>query len=268
MIAETALYPPVKRFLAARGFDVKGEVCGADLVATRLGEPPILVIAELKLSFTLELVLQAVDRLRAADAVWLAVQGSRRGRDRDGRVLRLCRFLGLGLLAVDLKLGAVTVLAEPAPYQPRPNLPQRRRLLREHAARQGDPALGGSTRQPIMTAYRQRALACAAALRPGPLRPRDLRHLAEDAASILRRNVYGWFERPQPGQYRLSPAGQAALQRWAPPPPFASFRFTCPSCGISDADLGGPAPHDEPHCLVCLIEDGQRVRLRRWAAET
>ena len=29
--AETALYAPVKRFLEAQGFSVKGEVCGCDL---------------------------------------------------------------------------------------------------------------------------------------------------------------------------------------------------------------------------------------------
>jgi hypothetical protein len=42
------------------GFEVKGEVCGCDLVALDRGTPAALVIGELKLSFTLELVLQAI----------------------------------------------------------------------------------------------------------------------------------------------------------------------------------------------------------------
>lgn len=209
---ETALYDPVKRFLEAHGFAVKGEVCGCDVVAVRPGEPPLVVIAELKLSFTLELVLQAVERLRSADQVYLAVVASRHGRDQDGRVHRLCRRLGLGLLAVDLRLGKVAILCEPMPYRPRPDLKQRRRLLKEHAARKGDPTRGGSTRQPIMTAYRQRALACAAAIGDGTARPRDLTGLAEDAGSILLRNVYGWFERVERGRYRLTASGQAARQ--------------------------------------------------------
>ena len=124
---------------------------------------------------------------------------------------RLCRLLGLGLLAVDLRLGTVTVLAEPAPYRPRPSLPQRRRLVAEHRRRKGDPTQGGSTRQPIMTAYRQRTIACAEAMRDGPKKPRELRELAEDAGAILLRNVYGWFERVGRGSYGLSPAGAAAL---------------------------------------------------------
>ncbi|HEY1935015.1 MAG TPA: DUF2161 family putative PD-(D/E)XK-type phosphodiesterase [Acetobacteraceae bacterium] len=211
---ETSLYATVKAFLEAQGYRAKGEVCGCDIVAVRDDEPPILVIAELKLAFTLELLLQAADRLRAADEVWLAVQATRRGRDQDRRAHRLCRMLGVGLLAVDPARGRVDVLAEPAPYRPRPDLKRRRRILKEHARRQGDPNAGGSTRQPIMTAYRQQALACAAALQEKPLRPRDLRPLAPDAGRILWRNVYGWFERVEPGWYRLAEAGSAALQLW------------------------------------------------------
>jgi hypothetical protein len=144
----------------------------------------------------------------------LAVLATRRGRDRDHRAHRLCRLLGFGLLAVHPARNRVEILAEPAPYRPRPNLRQRRRLLKEHAARQGDPTRGGSTRQPIMTAYRQQALACAAALQVGPLRPRDLKPIAPNAGRILLRNVYGWFERIEPGVYGLAEAGTAALRRW------------------------------------------------------
>jgi hypothetical protein len=46
---------------------------GCDLVAIRGDEPPVVVIGELKLSFSLDLVLQAVDRTAACDEVWLAV---------------------------------------------------------------------------------------------------------------------------------------------------------------------------------------------------
>ncbi|MET3713684.1 hypothetical protein ABIC65_004419 [Sphingomonas trueperi] len=210
-IAETALYRPVKAFLQSQGFDVKGEVCGCDVVAVRGDEPPLLIIAELKLSFTLELVLQAVDRLRCADLIYLAVISSRKGRDRDSRVLRLCRLLGLGLLAVDLKLSTVSILVEPSSYRPRVDLARRARILQEHANRRGDPAEGGSTRRPLMTAYRQRAIACAEAIGGGVARPRDLKHLAEDAGQLLLRNVYGWFLRERPGHYRLSDHGAAML---------------------------------------------------------
>jgi hypothetical protein len=208
---ETTLYAAVKAFLERQGYVAKGEVCGCDVVAVRQGEPPILVICELKLGFNLELLLQAADRMAAADAVWLAVPRTRRGRDRDRRVVRLCRLLGLGLLTVGAD-GIVEVLADPAPYRPRANTKHRARLLREHGRRVGDPTPGGSVRQPIMTAYRQTALACAEVLRTGEATTRTLREASPHAPTILARNVYGWFERVSRGTYRLTPGGWAALE--------------------------------------------------------
>ena len=78
---ESGLYLPVKRFLEKLGFEVKGEVCGCDLVALASGEPTALVVCELKLTFSLELILQAVDRSSVCDEVWLAVGASRGGAE-------------------------------------------------------------------------------------------------------------------------------------------------------------------------------------------
>ncbi|MEI7712511.1 MAG: DUF2161 family putative PD-(D/E)XK-type phosphodiesterase [Rhodospirillales bacterium] len=209
---EISLYPAVKSFLEAQGFTVKGEIRGCDAVAVR--DTDTIAICELKAAFSLELVLQGIERMRIADEVWLAVAATRKGRDRDTRAHRLCRMLGFGLLAVNAARARVDILVHPEPYRPRPNKPERKRLLNEHVKRRGDPNAGGSTRQPIVTAYRQQALDCAAALREGPKKPRDLKPVAPDAASILQRNVYGWFERVERGVYRLTEPGEMALQRW------------------------------------------------------
>jgi hypothetical protein len=216
---EGSLYLPVKRFLEGLGFEVKGEVCGCDLVALHEGAPTAVVIGELKVSFNLELVLQAVDRMAACDEVWLAVSASRRGRgrERDTRVRKLCRLLGFGLLSV-AATGAVEVLTEPGPWRPRRDTKRRSHIVTEHQCRLGDPTGGGSTRRPIMTAYRQQALACAAALSDGPARPRDLKPAMPDAPKILKRNVYGWFVRVERGVYSLTDGGRAALVRWPTPP--------------------------------------------------
>ena len=212
---ETALYLPVKSFLEQLGFSVKGEIGGCDLVALGDGEPPLLIIGELKLRFNLELVLQAVDRAAACDEVWLAARVSRRGGGRDGdrRFRQLCRRLGFGMLGVD-DAGKVEVIVSPAAPLPRRDPRRRSRLVEEHKRRFGDPAVGGGSRAPIMTAYRQQALLCAAMLVEGARRPRDLRPTAPDAAKILLGNVYGWFERVERGSYALSAAGHAALARW------------------------------------------------------
>ncbi len=213
---ETDLYAPIKHHLESLGLAVKGEVCGCDLVGLAEGEPELVVIGEMKQSFTLELVLQAVDRTAACDEIWLAVAASKRGRGResDTRVKKLCRFLGFGLLTVGAD-GWVEVVVEPEPWKPRRDGKRRSRLVSEHRRRRGDPVLGGSTRLPQMTAYRQQALALAAALAPAPGRPRDLRGPAPDAAKILQSNVYGWFERLERGVYGLTETGRAALVTWA-----------------------------------------------------
>ncbi|TPJ33321.1 DUF2161 family putative PD-(D/E)XK-type phosphodiesterase [Mesorhizobium sp. B2-8-3] len=210
---ETSLYEPVKRFLESMDFAVKGEIGGCDVVGVRAGEPPVVVICELKLQFNLELVLQAVDRAAACDEVWLAALMSARGkgREHDRRFRALCRRLGFGLLGVGKK-GEVELLLSPAALPPRRDPRRRSRLVEEHHRRKGDPSVGGSTRRrPIMTAYRQEALACAAAMADGPKRPRDLKALSPRAATILQHNYYGWFARAERGIYALTEAGLAAI---------------------------------------------------------
>lgn len=194
---------------------MKGEIGGCDVLALREGEPPIVVICELKLQFNLELVLQAVDRSALADEIWLAARMSARGkgRENDSRFRNLCRRLGFGMLGVT-EQGFVEVLLTPGALPPRKNPKRRSRLVEEHRKRRGDPSAGGSTRQPLMTAYRQQALTCAAYLAEGPKRPRDLKTSAPDAAKILLGNVYGWFERAERGVYVLTEAGHKALERW------------------------------------------------------
>ncbi|TIX88013.1 DUF2161 family putative PD-(D/E)XK-type phosphodiesterase [Rhizobium sp. P44RR-XXIV] len=212
---ETELYLPIKTFLEAAGYAVKGEIGGCDLVGLNDDEPPVVVICELKLSFNLELVLQAVDRAAASDEVWIAarVSAKGKGRESDRRFRDLCRRLGFGMLAVSDN-GSVDIVVSPIGPMPRKNARRRSRLVEEHRRRKGDPALGGSTRKPIMTAYRQQALVCAAALENGVQRPKDMRASAPKAPQILRDNVYGWFERVDRGIYALTELGAEALKRW------------------------------------------------------
>ena len=50
---ETDLYPPIKRHLERLGLEVKGEVCGCDLVALSDGSPELVVVGEMKQSFNI-----------------------------------------------------------------------------------------------------------------------------------------------------------------------------------------------------------------------
>ena len=210
MSLESDLYAPVKALLEGQGYSVKGEVKGCDVVAVRGDEPPVIV--ELKQTFGIGLVLQAVNRLVLSDAVYLAV-GAWPKNLRD--VKKLCRHLGVGLMIV--VKDRVDILLDPAPYRPRKNACRVGRLLGEHARRVGDPNRGGSsTRVPLMTAYRQEALRCAGLLaKNGPMKVAALKLAAEapKAAAILSQDHYGWFERVERGIYGLTPKGRAGLEQ-------------------------------------------------------
>ena len=67
---ETDLYPAIKAFLEAQGYEVKSEICTCDVVGKRGDEEPVIV--EMKVGFTLPLILQGVDRLAISDTVYLA----------------------------------------------------------------------------------------------------------------------------------------------------------------------------------------------------
>lgn len=209
---ESDLYLPLKQFLEAAGYAVKGEVNGCDLVGVREGDPAVLIVCEMKLAFNLELVLQGVDRATVCDEVWLAARASpsRKGREHDARFRNLCRRLGFGLLAVAPN-GCVEIVVAPYAATPRRDAKRRSRLLDEHRRRLGDPQKGGGTRQPIMTAYRQDCIACARSLLSGPQSPRQLKLLVARAPAILRRNVYGWFVRESRGVYGLTDLGRSAV---------------------------------------------------------
>ena len=71
MARETDLYIFVKEYLEARGYTVKSEVEGCDVVAVKENEP--VVIVELKLTFSIDLVLQGIQRQSITDDVYLAV---------------------------------------------------------------------------------------------------------------------------------------------------------------------------------------------------
>jgi len=188
-------------------------------VAVRGDEGPVVV--ELKERLNLALLLQAVDRLRVSDAVYVAFRigkgHSASWRSRRKQVTSLLRRLGLGLLTVSAS-GSVVAVLDPAPYRPRLDTGRRTRLLREFAERVGDPETGGSTSRQRLTAYRQDAVRCARELtNERVLKVSVIRERAEvsRAGPILRDNHYGWFERVKTGHYELSPSGRRDMIRWS-----------------------------------------------------
>lgn len=229
---ETELYSPVKAFFERRGYDVKAEVKHCDLVGVRSDQNEPLIV-EMKKTFNLSLLLQGMQRLKLSPFVYLAVERNRSKRgavnQRWGELSALCRQLGLGLITVTFyktKAPLIDVLCEPAAQvhalggstSVRKGGIRRQRLLKEFDERSGDYNTGGSTRRQLVTAYREKALRVASALRAqGEASPASLAKQTSvgSAAAILQKNYYGWFERLSRGRYVLTIKGVQALTEHA-----------------------------------------------------
>lgn len=214
---EADLYLPVKKYLEAQGYAVKGEVGAVDVMAVRGKEPPVLV--ELKLGFSLTLFHQGIDRLSVTDLVYVAVP------EKTGKAtlkalkenVKLARRVGLGVLTVRLRDGHVTAQADPGGYVPRKQPKAAKRLLKAYDRLKGDPNEGGATRHGIVTGYRQDALLCARFLAVhGPSAGAKVKAWAEvpAATSIMSADHYGWFERVSRGVYGLTAAGRKGIADW------------------------------------------------------
>jgi len=238
---EAELYEPVKRYFEAQGYEVKSEVLHCDLVAVKRNlytdadeagyaqaapeSSEEIIIVEMKRTFNLALLLQGVERLRMNPLVTLVVERNRKKsgavNQRFGEITELCRMLGLGLMTVTLfktKPALIELLCEPGdPPRARYRAKRHDRLLREFRERSGDYNVGGSTKRKLMTAYREKCLRLADALRHGPSSPASLarRTAVPKAGDMLRTNYYRWFERAERGVYRLTAAGQTALAEHA-----------------------------------------------------
>lgn len=228
-MTESDLYHPIKLFLEQQGYEVKSEIKDCDVVARRDDEPPVIV--ELKLGFSLPLLIQAVDRQAISDHVYIAIPkptksngGALWKRNRRG-LLKLCRRLGIGLLTVDMAQDperpthrAVQAHVDPSPYTPRQNKRRAGQLLKEFSERVGDPNQGGTSKTSIITAYRQDALRCLAYIRQNDAAAlKDIRAGTNvtRAATIMQKNYYGWFERVGRGTYAITAQGEQALENFS-----------------------------------------------------
>ena len=132
-------------------------------------------------------------------------------------MLKLLKRLEIGLLtvALDSPLKTVDVVLTPSDSLAWKNRKKRERLQAELENRQVSANTGGMNRRKIVTAYREKALHLCCILENreavtyGELREMGLE---EKYMSILRSNVYHWFERVEKGVYRLSEEGRKALE--------------------------------------------------------
>ena len=209
---------PIKRHFQNLGYVVKGEVGAADVMAVRGNEPAIII--ELKLGFSLTLFHQATERLRISDHVYVAVvrPEGKFGYKRLKLNQNLCRRLGLGLLTLRVRDQFVELHCMPEQYNPRKSAKKSKQIMKLFERLDGDPNSGGATRHGLVTGYRQDALKCATFLAiSGASRGAVVAKETgvESATSLMRNNVYGWFDKVEQGVYALNSTGKKGLTDWA-----------------------------------------------------
>jgi len=213
------LYPALRAYLEAQGYTVRAEVRDCDVCALKDGE---LILIELKRALNVSLLVQAVERQRATDSVYIAIPRPKGGAwTRQWRgVRRLLRRLELGLIFISprARIRPVEILLHPEPFAKRKRAQLRRAVIQEMNGRSSDHNVGGSNRRKLVTAYRENALRIAHHLAAnGPMTTRALRKLGTGPKTtpILYDDVYHWFQRVSLGTYSLTEKGHAALSDFA-----------------------------------------------------
>ncbi|WP_246943386.1 DUF2161 domain-containing phosphodiesterase [Bacillus pinisoli] len=212
-LQEVDLYKPIQRFFVKEGYEVYGEVHDCDLTAVKDDE---LIVVELKLHLTVDLLVQATKRQRLTDQVYIAIPKPKY-KLRSKRWSDLCQLvkrleLGLMIITFSGNRKTVEVVFHPSEYvkKKKRNNRFRRSLLKEIDGRSADYNIGGSSRTKIMTAYKENCIQIASYLQHyGPLSPKALRELGtgDKTPSILSKNYYQWFERVSRGVYVITEKG-------------------------------------------------------------
>jgi len=219
-ICEADMYLPICEYLKEQGYSVYSEVKNCDVTAVKGDE---LIVIEMKKSMNISLLIQATNRQKAADSVYVAIPllNNRRKIKNWNGICYLLRRLELGLITVSFNShmkGKVEVAFHPSQFKRVTNKKMRNSIIREISGRSGDYNVGGSCRSKLVTAYREMCIYIACCFEKfGPLSPAQLRRLGAGpkTTSILSKNYYGWFERTKRGVYNLHPNAYDCLKTYS-----------------------------------------------------
>lgn len=211
---ETDLFQPVAAHFAELGYDISAEVNHCDIVARKDEE---LVVIELKNSLNLTLLRQAVDRQSITNTVYVAIPKPAKNSKHFRGSVKVIKRLGLGLITVSkTPLRTIAnIIHEPA-HSGKINTKRRNALIKEIDGRSVQINIGGSTKIPVYTAYREIAITIAVTLQlGGAQRVAQIRQIAgPKTLTILSKNHYGWFTKIRRGVYDLSEDGGQVPQEY------------------------------------------------------
>ncbi len=212
---EEQLYLPVKRYFERKGFQIKGEILDCDIVGIK-GDT--MLIVELKKSFNLKLVYQALERQKITDFVYVAIPRPKNFKKKEVRLMKeLLNRLNIGLVVVSFgeKRTLVQTVCDPIYDKEENNKNFRKKaVIDEFNQRTGDYNNGGTNQRKILTAYREKSIEIACFLEIlEKSTGAELKKIGCDknATTIMRNNFYGWFSKLKTGVYFLGEKGKNYL---------------------------------------------------------
>ena len=219
-IMEESLSKPVTTYFMDIGYKVRTEVDYCDICALKEDK---LVIIELKKNLSVDLLVQAVDRQKITDFVYIAIPKQKKFtvNAKWKSLCHLIKRLEIGLILVSITDNGsyIEIPIDPLPCDRlkymQNNKKRRNGIIKELNGRNIDLNVGGSRGRKLVTAYRESSLYIVCCLKKyGAMSPKELRNLGSDlkkTQSILSKNYYGWFSKVDKGIYALSKEGQQAL---------------------------------------------------------
>lgn len=211
---ETELYLPIKHFFEQNGYIVKAEVKNCDIICV-LNQK--LTVVEMKNSFNLKLIYQAIERMSFADFVYIAIRRPKNFRKKEVKhMLYILKKLNIGLITVSLdsEFKNVQVIFSPI-INNKINSKKRKTIFNEFKNRKLDLNIGGSiSSENIITAYRENSIQIACFLKFIKISSaKELKGLgcSKKTSSILQTNYYDWFFRYERGKYKLTKKAEEDL---------------------------------------------------------
>lgn len=212
---ESELFIPVKKLFEGMGYIVNAEVKGCDVTAVNEDE---LIIIELKKNLSVTLLAQGLTRQKSGAVTYIAVPKPKNYSPKTFRdTLYVIKKLELGLIFVSIRgnYSYAEIIQHPEPFKPvKINYKKRRSIIKEIDGRTIDKNTGGVNGTKIATAYTEKCIKIACILDMyGELSPKQIRLLGGDekCSTILRSNVYGWFNHPAKGIYSISETGRTGI---------------------------------------------------------
>lgn len=214
-MTEKELYKPVHDLFEKRGYKVNAEVKDCDMTAVK-GEE--FVIVELKKNLSVALLAQGIKRQKTGADVYVAVPKPKQYSFRKLRgTFSVLKKLELGLIFVSLRgeYSFAEIAFEPKPYNfTRKDYKKRNEIMKEISERTIETNTGGVTGTKIITAYTEKCIHIACILDMyGNMSPKEIQKKggADNTYTILRSNVFGWFERVGKGIYGITQKGRIGL---------------------------------------------------------